>query len=201
MAIFNVTSRDERGKAPQLRRKGIVPMSIIDRAHKTHLIQAPIGDLRQAFGSTDSHGMIDVKIGSDASMKAMVKAVDSDPIAHQILSVTFQEVATSDTVNATVPVIADGHNDVLDGEAAILSAVTTEIKIRAKVSDLPESIHVDVSKLGLGEHINAGDVKLPKGVELHMSPDAVIFTVSQIAAPILESEAVTEVPIEEAVSE
>jgi len=177
-------------------------MSIIDRAHKTQLIQASISDLRQAFSSTDSHGMIDVQIeGVKGSMKAMIKAVDSDPIAHQILSVTFQEVATSDTVNATVPVIADGHNAELDGEAAILSAVTTEIKIRAKVSDLPEAIHVDVSKLGLGEHINAGDVKLPKGVELHMSPDAVLFTVSNIAAPILETESSTEVPIEEAPSE
>lgn len=203
MATFTVSPRDEHGAKPKhLRRKGIVPMAIIDRGHHTQMVQASIGDLREAFGSTDSHGMIDVRIeGAKDGFKAIVKSVDSDPIAHQILSVTLQEVAEGDTINATLPVVAKGHNDEMDGAALVLTAVTTELKVRGEVANLPESIEVDVSHLGAGEHINAGDVKLPSGVDLVTSPDAVLFTVSFVAAPVLEAEVPTEEEIAEVPTE
>lgn len=204
MATFTVTRRAERGAKPkQLRKKGFIPMSIVDRAHTTHLIQASITDLKQAFGSTDSRGMMDVQIEGDSGvLKAIIKSVDSDPIAHQILSVTLQEVAADDTINATVPVIATGHSDDADGEGVVLTAVTTELKVRAKVSNLPEAIEVDVSKLHPGEHISASDVALPEGVELHQSGEAVLFTLSTIAEPDLEPEtAPPAYPLEEGATE
>ena len=51
------------------------------------------------------------------------------------------------------------------------------------------------------KHINAGDVKLPEGVDLVSSPDAVLFTVAFVAAPVLEAESPTEEPTEEAPTE
>lgn len=190
MATFTVTRRAERGDKPkQLRKKGFIPMSIVDRTHTTHLIQASITDLKNAFGSTDSRGMMDVQIEGDSGvLKAMIKSVDSDPIAHQILSVTLQEVAADDTINATVPVVAVGHSDDADAEGVVLTAVTTELKVRAKVSNLPEAIEVDVSNLHPGEHISASDVTLPDGVELHQSGEAVLFTMATVAEPVLEPE-------------
>lgn len=204
MAIFTVTRRAERGAKPkQLRRKGVIPMSIVDRAHTTHLIQASITDLKQAFGATDSRGMMDVQIDGDSGvLKAIIKSVDSDPIAHQILAVTLQEVSADDTINATVPVVPVGHSDDADGEGVVLTAVTTELKVRAKVSNLPEAIEVDVSKLHPGEHISASDITLPDGVELHQSGEAVLFTMATVAEPELEpEEAPSEYPLEEGTTE
>lgn len=190
MATFNVTRREEHGEKPRhLRRRGVVPMALVDRGHQTHMLQAPIDALKRAFQDTDSHGMIDVQVdGETTARRAVIKSVSTDPIAHQVLAVTLQEVSEGDKIRAELPVVADGHSEDVDAVNIVLTAVTTTLKVRGKVSELPEAIHVDVSNMHVGDHISASDIALPNGVELQSAPESVLFTMSRIAEPNLEAE-------------
>lgn len=164
-------------------------MVVIDREHQAHKVQATSEEFRAALQGADSHGMLDLQIeGEGSARKAMVKHVDNDPLAKQILSVTLQEVAQDDMVKADLPVVATGHNDSADEADIVLTAVTTELKVKAKVADLPEAIEVDLSSLAVGDHLRAGDVKLPNGVELLSPPDAILFSVSQVRTASTDEE-------------
>lgn len=198
MATFMVTRRAARGEKPkQLRRRGVIPMVVIDRDHQGHLAQASSDDIKKAIRGADAHGMIDLGFeGETGTVKAMVKAIDNDPLSRQIISVTLQEVNDGDTVKTELPVVATGHSDVSDRSDVILTAVTTEVRVRAKVANLPEAIEVDVSKLAPGDHLRAGDVALPEGVELLSSPDAILFNVAQLGAAELEDADAPVAPVE-----
>lgn len=187
MAVFQVTPRAERGEKPKhLRKQGLVPLAIVGRDHKTIAAKASVFALKTAVHGADAHGVIEIQIAGEAGpRKAMLKSIDGDSLARVVLSATFQEVSDEDRVKADVPVVAIGHIDTTREANIVLTAATSVLHVRAKVVDLPDHIEVDVSKLGAGEHISAGDVTLPAGVELQSSPDVVLFTVSRVAEPVL----------------
>ena len=190
MATFTVTRRDEKGEKPKhLRQRGLIPMVVIDRAHQPHNVKAPLSALQKAVRGADSHGVIELQIeGEPGVRKAMLKSIDGDTMARQVLCATFQEVDESDMVKTTVPVVAVGGSVADENSEVLLRALTTELNIRAKVSDIPETIQVDTSGLLEGHHISAGDIALPEGVELLTSTDAILFNVLHVQAPVLESE-------------
>ena len=190
MSTFQVSRRAEKGEKPKhLRKRGLIPMAIIDRDHNTQTVKAPLAALQAAVRGADSHGVIEFEIeGETGVRKAMLKSIDGDALARQVLSATFQEVNESDVVKTEVPVVAIGGSVADEDTEVLLRALTTELSIRAKVSDIPESIQVDTSKLTEGEHISAGDVPMPEGVELLTSPDAILFNVLHVQAPVLETE-------------
>lgn len=193
MSTFTLSPRAERGEKPKhLRQKGLIPIAIIDREHKTHAVKAPLAALQAAVRGADEHGVIEFQIeGEPGVRKAMLRSIDGDAIARKVLCATFQEVGEGDRVKADLHVVATGHAATGEGDVNLmLTAVTAVLHVRAKVSDLPNHLDVDVSKLALGEHISAGDVTLPAGVELLSSPDTVLFTLSRIAEPVLTEESI-----------
>lgn len=191
MSTFQVTRRDAQGEKPKhLRKKGLVPMAIVGRDHQTVAVKASVAALRAAVHSADSHGVIEFQIeGESGVRKAMLKSLDGDMIRRVVLSATFQEVSEDDKVKTDIPVVAIGTiPEAEGGENLMLNAVTDVLHIRAKVSDLPDHVEVDVSKLALGDHVSASDLTLPEGVELLSSPDVVLFTVARVPEPVLTTE-------------
>ena len=190
MSTFTVSRRAEKGEKPKhLRQKGLIPMAIVDRDHKTHSVKAPLAALQAAVKGADSHGVILFQIeGEEGVRKAMLKSVDGDPLAHTVFSATFKEVNESDMVKTTVPVVAVGGSLADENTELLLRALTTELSIRAKVSDIPEAVEVDTSKLEEGHHISVSDLTLPEGVEVFTSPEAILFNMLHVQAPVLETE-------------
>ena len=193
MPVFNVQKRG-KSKPSQLRRNGEVPMALVDRDHQTTMIQASADSLREALRHTDSHGRLELKLDGDKkSRKAIVKAFDQDPVRHELLHVTLQVVADDDQVKLDVPVI--GHGSPIDAESpeVTLMQVTDHVKLRGKMSSMPERIEVDLSGLQAGHHIEAKDLDLPEGIDLISSPDATIFSMKvRSFAETTEEEVVAE---------
>jgi large subunit ribosomal protein L25 len=159
-------------------------MALVERTHETMLIQAPVEELRRAMAHVDGHGRMEFQIeGEDGSRRAIVKHVEQDPMKQELIHVTLQEVADEDMVKIDVPVVAIGHSAEADGSGVALTTVTDHLKIRGRMMDLPERIEVDISNLGVGEHISASEITLPPGVELLSPADATLFTVTLIREP------------------
>lgn len=65
-------------------------------------------------------------------------------------------------------------------KGGILVKVQREIEIEAAPKDLPHEIEVDISKLvEISDVIHAKDLKLPAGVDLKISPEEVVASVSE----------------------
>ncbi|AIE85299.1 50S ribosomal protein L25 [Fimbriimonas ginsengisoli] len=182
MSMFQVERRQKDGGRPkQLRKRGVLPMALVERTHETMLIQAPVDALRHAMAHVDSHGRMQIQIGGEGgSRQAIVKHVEQDALRHELIHVTLQEVADEDTIKMDIPVVATGHSAATDESGVALNTITDHIKIRGRIMDMPEHIEVDISNMGVGDHITAGDLKLADGVELLSNPDTILFSVSQL---------------------
>lgn len=165
-------------KPKQLRREGIVPIGLMERGKPTRLVQATFAAVKNALTHTTGARMLELEVEGEAKKwTVMVRQIDHEPITGRILTVTLVEVSKTEAMVADVPVTHTGTPQaVLDG-ISILNHPTPHLKLKGKAMDLPASIDVDVSGMQVGDHINAGDVVLPKGVELMSSPDATLFSV------------------------
>lgn len=71
----------------------------------------------------------------------------------------------------------------LEGEAqgskdgGVLQQPLYEAQVRAKPSDIPEEITVDVSSLGLGEGLTVGDLKVTGSFEILEDPETTVVTI------------------------
>lgn len=188
MSIFQVEKRNPGAEKPnKLRKRGLLPIALVERSHVTLPLQGQMAELRQALAQLDSHGRMELSIqGEKKSRRAIVKQIDQDPLSHGLIHLTLQEVADDDMVKVDVPVLPIGHS--VDTEAAgiTLTTITDHVKVKGRVKDIPESIEVDISSLHAGEHIAAADVTLPEGIELVSPPDATLFAISIIRAVALE---------------
>jgi large subunit ribosomal protein L25 len=195
MSVFQAQRRPEKSLKPhQMRRDGIIPISLISRDHGTTLLQAKRVDVQHALRHLDGHGGIQLEIDDDKTKKkVIVKNVDMNPLHGGLLCVTLQEVSARDVVKMDVGVVPINHGE--DEQGTVLTQPTTHIKIQGPMADLPNHIEVDVSALEVGHHINASDVELPKGVKLVSSPDATLFSMQILRAVSLEPDVPAE-PIE-----
>lgn len=184
MSTLRVDKR-EGGKPAQLRRRGLLPMAFVVRSHETIPVQASEDDVRRAVAHADGHGRIDVQLADDPTpRKAVLRHVEQDAIRKQILHVTLHEVAEDDLIKVDTPVVAIGTPAALEtANDVVLTHPTDHVRLRGKVANLPERLEVDVTGLGVGEHINAGDVALPEGVRLDSSPDATLFSMTIVREP------------------
>ncbi len=58
---------------------------------------------------------------------------------------------------------------------------TDHVKVKGKVSDIPDTIEVDISGLAMHESITAAHITLPEGVELISNHDTQLFSVTMPA--------------------
>lgn len=188
-SVFTVQRRSKSsGKPKHLREQGILPMAFVERTHSTTSIQASIESLKTAIRNADGLGRVTLQLEDEKKpRKAIIKHVEVDPLKHQMIHVTLQEVSEDDELKVDLTIVAVGTPTALESDQLVFTQVHDSIKVKGKLSDLVEKIEYDVTGLELGHHVQASDIELPKGIELISSPDTTIFTLS-VAQGAVESE-------------
>jgi large subunit ribosomal protein L25 len=67
----------------------------------------------------------------------------------------------------------------------VLQLVIHELPVRCLPTEIPESIEVDVTALGVGDSIHVSDLSLPEGVEVLVEADQ---TICAVGAPRVMAE-------------
>jgi large subunit ribosomal protein L25 len=192
MSVLQVEHRTSE-KPAHLRRKGLLPMALVGRDHKTVLIQASEQALRKAMAGADGLGRLDLEVeGEKKARKVMLKHIEKNFVRQEILCVILVEVSADDIIKIDIPVIALNIPEEFEGHGLSFTQPTDMIKVRGKMSLLPERIELDVSSLEVGHHISAGDLTLPEGIELLSSPDSTIFSLAHLKVASLEPETAPE---------
>ena len=147
-----------------MRRQGKLPAVLY--GHKetpvTYSVDAKeFSDLVHHHGS---HSLITLK-GDGNNETAIIKSVQRHPSRGSYSTVDFQRVSATETVTVTLPLILHGEPyEVRTGEGILVQSLH-EVEVSALSGGVPESIHVDVSKLVLnGPALHVKDLVLPAGV-------------------------------------
>lgn len=187
MATLHVQTRaaTTASNPRKLRAQGILPMALVEKGKGTQLIQAEIEELRRVLNEAKGLSRFNVIFdGEKVERQVVIKQVDRDAVSRKVLHLTLMEVSDKDLIEMDVTIEAEGIPLAVDNNQATLECPTRTIRVRGRVSAIPELITIDVSGFDVGDSVSASDIPLPKGVELASSADATIFVVQALRAAV-----------------
>lgn len=131
----------------------------------------------RAFRQTSTTGLFDITIEGGETFPALVKTVQMDKRKRTPIHVDFYMVTYGEPVEVNVPVHTKGKSqgEVMGG---LVDIVVHNLSVIAPgPRRIPQELVVDVTKLNIGDHVTAGQVKLPDGVKLAGDAEQVIISV------------------------
>ena len=165
-AILDAVKRNTRGKneARRLRVAGQIP-AVVYGAQKAGEAPAPEAVavdpkpfMRILHSSSGLNTLITLKIADGNEARVLVRNVQLDPITHHLLHADFYRVNMDRKIKVTVPITLRGDARGVKQDGGILDFVHREIEVEVLPADIPNSIEIDVTDLGIGGAIHVRDV-------------------------------------------
>jgi len=122
------------------------------------------------------HAVIDLVIGEQGTQPVIIDEIQRDKMSGKLLHVDFHQISMDEPMHSSLPVELVGTSAGVK-EGGILTVESHEVEIRCLPKDLPASLTLDISELGIGDSIHAAAIKLPQGVVLISEPTEVIASV------------------------
>lgn len=197
---IEVQRREETGKSAnrRLRREEMIPAVVYGGGKEAISIQMPRKTLIDLFKSGGSENRIFLlKLANTGqSRHAMIRDMQIDPITRKVEHVDFMRIDMSKRIRVRVHVTLDGVAYGVRTEGGLLDFVTREVEVECLPTAIPQEIHVDVSEVRVGQHLEVKDLILPEGVKLLEEPDRVIISVAhakvEVEAVVAGAEVVAE---------
>jgi len=158
-------------------------------------------EFEKTYRETGKSSVVNLE-GEGKKLQAIVQEVAYEPIQYIPNHVDFYIVEKGVKINANIPLEFVGVSEAVKTLGGQLVKVVHELEVEAEAVDLPRSLEVDISLLeNLDSVIHAGDIKLPKGVNLYKTEsDEIVASVAlaveeDLSAPV--SGDISEVEVEE----
>ena len=175
------------GPARALRRAGQTPAVLYGRNTEPVLLSVNTKDLELIL-KQGSFGQLILNLviqnGKKVTRAAMIKELQSHPVSGQLIHIDFYEVDMQRQINVMIPVVTTG-NSVGVEEGGMLNIVRRELEVFCLPGDIPESIEIDISELGIGDSIHLEHIPLGENVEVDTD---VNYTVVTVLSPMVEEE-------------
>lgn len=186
------SQRAPKAKPNALRRAGLMP-AVLYGHEGTESISLTIDQkdaealLRRA---SVNNTLINVNI-PDVSWKgkALLREVQTHPWKNLVYHLSFFAVKATDSIEANVSLNFIGEPKGVREEGGVLNTELNEVTLKCKAGNIPESIDVDVSDLGIGESLTVRDLILPADTEVAGEDGVAIATVLQSRKQETESTA------------
>jgi len=174
------TRRSDTGKgtARSLRRAGRVPAVIYghDRSPEPLMVDAAALGRLLASGNAAST-IFELAVDGDAPVKALIREIQRNPLRQtDIIHLDFLEIRAHEKITVEVPVHLTGTADGVRNFGGILDQVMHKLQIRVLPADLPASIDLDVTPLGIGKSLFVRDVHIER-IEIMHDPKLPICSV------------------------
>ncbi len=187
MNTLQTERRDLAIKAKRLRREGFVTGNLFGHKIKGSIPLKIKKSTLDAFLKTHGVGSRLILDVEGETHNALIKEIQFNTFKGQVDEIDFQDLVSDEMVHSFAEVEIKNHDKVYEG---ILQQNLEEISYSALPEDLVEKVEVDVEGLKPGMTIKVGDLDLAKNpkIHLHVSPEAVIVSVTTAkAAPAAET--------------
>jgi large subunit ribosomal protein L25 len=192
MQELTIKRREGTGKSVvrKLRRAGVVPAILYGGKAPQTITVDPRAVLRIIHGHEGSTQLLTLKFdGDSASLMAIIRDMQFDPVSDTLLHVDLQEVSADRAITVRVAVHPVGEAIGVKDTKGILSLVMHEVEVSCLPTNIPERIDADVTSLAIGDVLTVGDLRPPEGVRITNDPGQAVATVSppmaeEVAAPV-----------------
>lgn len=175
--------REGRGKndARRLRSAGMVPLSIYGGEGETIAAAAPLIELAAILRSHSGHNTIfTLDVEGVGASEVMFRERIIDPVKSRLMHADLKRLVRGESIDVTVSLHLTGEPIGVTEQDGVLDQIVREINIRCRPRNIPDSIDVDVSQLGVHDVLHVSDIPTVEGVEITDDPETVIATVGII---------------------
>ena len=152
--------------------KGTDPVSIAVNAHDLHVV------LHTEAGA---NALINLEIEGGATLLTMARVIERHPFRNEYRHIDFVTVSLDEIVTAEVAIHFEGSPiGVTNG--GVFSPQRTHVVIEALPNAIPSAILLDVSEVEIGDSLRIADLPVIEGVTYTEDPDAVVMSVTTMAA-------------------
>lgn len=182
-----VEKRDTKTKAAAIRKGGLMPAVVYGRSEESTPISVSRKEFEKLFKTAGSATVITLK-GLGEEKDALIHDVEFHAVSGEPLHADFYAIEKGQTVTVSVPLEFDGVSPAVKDLGGILVKVIHEIEMEVLPKDLPNLIHVDISKLtALDSKIFVSDLKLPSSAVLSIPTDEVVAMIDTAKEEVEET--------------
>ena len=191
-------ARRERGKnaARRLRAAGQIPAVVYGSGSEALSLAVDPRQIQEILHSPGGYNtLFDLKVEGKSTGQAMLRDWVYEPLRGNLLHVDILRVAAGTRLKVKVPVHLEGEPKGVKVDGGVLDFVLREVEVECLPKDIPDEMRVNVSHLGLGAGVRAGELPFASGVKLitdagHVIVHVMAPRVEEEEAPVVEVEAV-----------
>ena len=174
------TKREALGKkgAKRLREQGDVPAVIYGHEELMH-ISVPFSELRKLIYTPNVY-LIDLDIDGEV-YKAIIQDMQWHPIEEQVLHIDFLKVEDDKPVKISLPIVLTGRAKGIKAGGKLKSNMR-KLKVKALAEHLPDTIEIDITKLGIGDSYKVEEIVRANLEFLDNKSNLIVGVISQRAA-------------------
>jgi large subunit ribosomal protein L25 len=166
-----------KGPARQARMAGRVPAILYGRGMDPAPLAVDAKQMGHALHTeAGANVLVNLEVDGGRRYLTMVREVQRHPVRGTLLHVDFVNTARDVKTHAEVPIQVTGEAPGVR-EGGVLEHHLWELRVEALPTEIPSSIDVDISGLGIGDHLRVADVTPPPGVDIVSEPDEIILSV------------------------
>ncbi|MEA4826879.1 50S ribosomal protein L25 [Clostridium sp. JNZ J1-5] len=174
---IEVKEREAKENGRKLRRNGQVPGIIYGEFLDNPIpIKVENLTLSKLLKYNSKGSILKLKLNDD-TRHCVVKDVQKNTIAGEIIHVDFQYVKESEVIKMNIPINYVGREN-LELKKLVLETFLPELELQGAVEKIPEYIELNISQMNYEDKIFAKDVQLPEEVKLITDPDALLAVVN-----------------------
>jgi large subunit ribosomal protein L25 len=181
--------RQGRGKedSKQMRREGMIPAVVYGAGKEAVALSVPLSDLAAILRSETGHNtLFALDIEGEGPSDVIFQDRQIHPVKNRLIHADFRRFAKGEKIEVTIAIQAVGTPAGANEEGAVLTQALREIKVLCEPKNIPETLEIDVSGLGLGDSIHVSDLKFGEGIEVHEEPETVVITLSFVGEQSLQ---------------
>ncbi len=196
-AVLDAVKRHTKGKneARRLRAAGKIPATLYgaqkagDAPAPESVSVDPKPFMRILHSASGLNTLITLKVEGGTDARVLVKNVQLDPISNHPLHADFYRVNMDRRIQVTVPVVLRGESRGVKQDGGVLDFVHREIEVEVLPANIPDSIEVDVTNLGIGDAVHVRDVASNAAWTPISDPDMMIVHIVVIKEVVEEAPA------------
>ncbi len=182
---LNAKTRTTKGDGPArvLRRDGRVPAVLYGPHADNIMLSVSAYDLDMILkqGSV-GRTIFNVKIDDGKTSKsAMIKEMQMHPVTRSFLHLDLYEISMDRKIHVHVPVVTTGKAKGVE-MGGVLQLVFRELEVLCFPNEIPDSITIDVTELGVGDAVHVEDIQLQGNAEIPHDTNFTVLTVTSVKA-------------------
>lgn len=152
------------GPARRLRDEGDVPAVLYGRGMDSTPLRVSRRDLYGALHTdAGTNALINLEVGSDKFL-TIARELQRHPVRGEIMHLDFISISLDEKITAEVAIDYQGEPKGVE-EGGVVETIRTSVMVSALPMEIPSSVAVDISEMGVNDTLTAAQLPELEGVE------------------------------------